>query len=278
MAAGGGIPPRWGDVHRSQTEIGAYAILVWDGHSCPSLLVLLLVSIGMPSRDTLDRKYEYHRKPPHYQKPGRPIFVTFRKSNGFPFPSDARDAVLPHCLHDHNKRYELHATVVMPDHVHLLLTPLLDEMGGPYSLPTILKLLKGTSARTVNKLLASCGPVWQEESFDHVLRSQESFQEKLEYVRQNPVRQYLAKRPEEYRWLWIKQTAGKRDTSCGEWFTVDPRSGTPAEEKRQRIENPHNLKAKVKGEGQECPSLTIYAAPNLTDTSFDTPGSCMVTP
>ena len=93
----------------------------------------------------------------------------------------------------------------MPDHVHLLLTPLQDEEGSPYALPAILKLIKGASARSINKVLGTSGPVWQEESFDHVLRSQESLQEKLEYIRQNPVRRGLVKNPEDYRWLWVEQ-------------------------------------------------------------------------
>ncbi len=93
----------------------------------------------------------------------------------------------------------------MPEHVHLLLTPLEDEEGWPNGLPAILKAIKGTSARSINKLLGSDGPVWQEESFDHVLRSQESLEEKLEYIRQNPVRRGLANKPEDYRWLWVKQ-------------------------------------------------------------------------
>ena len=49
------------------------------------------------------------------------------------------------------------------------------------------------------------GPVWQEESFDHVLRSQESLEQKLEYIQQNPVRRGLVEKPEDYRWLWIEQ-------------------------------------------------------------------------
>jgi REP element-mobilizing transposase RayT len=158
----------------------------------------------MSQQTVLDRKYEYRRKLPHYQKAGRALFVTFCKGNRNPFPPEARDAVLRHCLHDHGKRYRLHAAVVMPEHVHLLLTPLSDEKGWPYALPSILKLLKGASARSLNKLLASCGPVWQEESFDHVLRTQESFEEKLEYLRQNPVRRGLAKKPEDYPWLWVE--------------------------------------------------------------------------
>jgi hypothetical protein len=75
----------------------------------------------------------------------------------------------------------------MPDHLHILFTPLLEEKGWPYALPSILKLLEETSARSVNKLMGSRSPVGQEESLDHVLRSQESLEEKLEYLRQNPV-------------------------------------------------------------------------------------------
>lgn len=76
----------------------------------------------------------------------------------------------------------------MPDHVHLLLTPLSTDKGWPHAMPAILKSIKGTSARSVNKLMGLSGPVWQEESFDHVLRPDESFQDKFEYIRQNPVR------------------------------------------------------------------------------------------
>ncbi len=94
----------------------------------------------------------------------------------------------------------------MPDHVHLLLMPLRDEKGWPYGLPSILKALKGASARSINQLSGSNGQVWQQESFDHVLRSQESFDEKLEYIRQNPVRRGLVSRPEDYPWLWVCRT------------------------------------------------------------------------
>ena len=162
----------------------------------------------MPNR-LLDHKYEYHRNLPHYQKHGRSLFITFCKNNRTPFPPEARDAILQHCLHDHGKRYELHAAVVMPEHVHLLLTPLQDENGWPHALPAILKALKGASARSVNKLTNSAGPVWQEESFDHVLRSQESLEEKLEYILQNPVRRGLVEKPEDYKWLWVEQLAEK---------------------------------------------------------------------
>ena len=160
----------------------------------------------------LDRLYEYRRELPHYQKLARAMFVTFCKLNREPLPPEARTIILQHCVYDRGKRIHLHAVVVMPEHVHLLLTPLQDEEGWPHALPSILKLIKGVSARNINKLLKCSGPVWQEESFDHVLRSNESLAEKLEYIRQNPVRRGLVHKPEDYPWLWIEHCACGADT------------------------------------------------------------------
>ena len=161
---------------------------------------------------SLAHKYDYRRRLPHYQKADRAIFVTFRKLNRDSFAASARDVILRHCLHDDGKRYILHAAIVMPDHVHLLLTAMRDQNGWPYALPSILKLIKGVSARNVNKLLGSSGPVWQDESFDHLLRPEESFSEKLEYIRQNPVRRGLVKRAEEYPWLWVEEQEQRQRT------------------------------------------------------------------
>ena len=73
----------------------------------------------------------------------------------------------------------------MPDHVHLLLTPLRDKDGWPFPVVDILQCLKSTMAHRINHLFGISGPVWEEESFDHVLRSDESLKEKYEYIRQN---------------------------------------------------------------------------------------------
>jgi REP element-mobilizing transposase RayT len=150
------------------------------------------------------RIYEYRRRLPHFQKFDRALFVTFCKLTRDPLPDRARDLVLEHCLFEQGKRIKLHAVVIMPDHVHLLFTPLRSENGWPHPLQKILKMIKGTSARDINKLLGSGGPVWEEESFDHVLRSQESLREKIEYIRMNPVRARLVQTPDEYKWLWTE--------------------------------------------------------------------------
>jgi REP element-mobilizing transposase RayT len=150
------------------------------------------------------RRYEYRRRLPHYQKDDRPLFVTFRTLGTLTLSPEARTLALRHCLHDNGRTIRLHAAVIMPDHVHLLFTALRDHDGWTFALPEILKAIKGTSARSINKLTGRIGPVWQDESFDHVLRGNESLVETVEYIRQNPVRRGLVSKPEDYPWLWLE--------------------------------------------------------------------------
>jgi REP element-mobilizing transposase RayT len=96
---------------------------------------------------------------------------------------------------------ELIEQEVMPDHVHVLLTSLRDNAGWPFPLVDILQCCKSATAHRINRLLDVAGPIWEEESFDHVLRSQESFGEKCEYIRHNAVKGGLVSRPEDYGWL-----------------------------------------------------------------------------
>ena len=96
----------------------------------------------------------------------------------------------------------------MPDHVHLVFTPLRDGNGN-FTIPEILQGIKSASAHRINKLLGRKGEVWQQESFDHVLRREESIRAKLDYILSNPVRRGLVKNPLDYPWLW-RQTEVER--------------------------------------------------------------------
>jgi len=96
----------------------------------------------------------------------------------------------------------------MPDHVHLILTPLVDiERREVVSLTEIMKAIKGASGHFVNRRLRQRGAIWQEESFDHVLRSSESLDQKIDYVLNNPVRRGIVTDWREYRWLWHRPFA-----------------------------------------------------------------------
>lgn len=120
----------------------------------------------------------------------------------------AGDVVLDRCIYGHMKKFNLHAAVVMPDHVHSILTPLTDmKRRRIYPLYEILRTLKSCSAkscsaRAINTQTRHEGRLWQEESFDHVLRSSESLDAKVAYLLANPVRKGLARVPEEYPWIW----------------------------------------------------------------------------
>ncbi|HUU47081.1 MAG TPA: transposase [Acidobacteriota bacterium] len=129
--------------------------------------------------------------------------MTFCTRNRWHLPESVRQRVLEHCLHDHGCKIHLHCAVVMPDHVHLVYHPLPDDRGSLYPLEEILGGLKGASAHSVNRMLKRKGAVWQEESYDHVLRSTESLHEAVLYVCHNPVRRGLCSQPEDYPWLWV---------------------------------------------------------------------------
>src|SRR4029077_227479 len=90
--------------------------------------------------------------------------------------------------------YELHAFVVMPNHVHVLVTPTL-------ALRKLTKSLKGITTKRANARMALTGsPFWQEESFDHLVRNQREFEKIRSYIEENPVRAGLVRTAAEYRW------------------------------------------------------------------------------
>jgi REP element-mobilizing transposase RayT len=147
----------------------------------------------------------YRRQLPHLQVDDKPHFVTFCTDHRWVLPPSARTIVLECCLHDNGKNYDLKVAVVMPDHVHLIFTPLIDyEAMEVCSLAKIMDAIKGASAHKINKVLHREGRVWQPESLDHVLRSSENLDAKTQYVLENPVRKGLVHDWHSYPWLWLK--------------------------------------------------------------------------
>lgn len=153
-------------------------------------------------------KNSYRRGLPHLQAEGKTLFVTFNTYERWVLPESVRGLVLHHCLHDHGVKIYLHGAVVMPDHVHMVFTPLRDEDRCTYVLSEIMQGIKGASARSINKALGRKGQVWQDESFGHVLRSDESVRAKVEYICQNPIRKGLVEEENDYPWLWREWVEG----------------------------------------------------------------------
>ncbi len=102
-------------------------------------------------------KYDYRRRLPHLQKDDDPLFVTFATKYRWILPAAARDVVFECCVKENGCKFNLHAAVVMPDHVPLIYSPLRREDGWSYSLPEIMKAIKGTAAWRINHMLKRTG-------------------------------------------------------------------------------------------------------------------------
>jgi putative transposase len=129
---------------------------------------------------------------PHWTLEGSTYFVTFRTRKG-KLTVEEQEVTLRHLRDRDGDYYALIAATVMPDHVHLLLTP---KSG--WSLSRIMKGIKGVSARKINLMRSKTGKVWQVESYDRIVRDQSALIETLEYMLNNPLKQGLTEAPWNY--------------------------------------------------------------------------------
>ncbi len=106
-------------------------------------------------------------------------------------------------LHFDDQRYRLSAWVLMPNHVHLLLTP-----AASMSLSEIMKSFKSYTSHEANKILKRSGRFWMEDYFDRYVRDQKHFTSAISYIENNPVKAGLCKRPED--WLFSSAKFRKR--------------------------------------------------------------------
>ena len=96
-------------------------------------------------------------------------------------------------LHFDGTRYRLHAWCIMPNHVHVLATPL-----HGFSLSSIVHSWKSFTAKAINAALGRSGPVWFEEYFDRAIRNAEHFAAAQAYIEANPVKAGLCAAPEDW--------------------------------------------------------------------------------
>jgi REP element-mobilizing transposase RayT len=94
---------------------------------------------------------------------------------------DCRAIMNSSLMHFDGERYELGEFVVMPNHVHAIVTPLRG-----HELNRILHSWKSFTAHEFNRLLGSSGRIWHHESFDHIVRSAEQLAKFETYIRNNP--------------------------------------------------------------------------------------------
>lgn len=94
--------------------------------------------------------------------------------------------------------YKVHAYVVMPNHVHVLLEPQTE-------LRRITQGIKGTTSRRANAILKRAGqPFWQDESFDRWIRNEDEFLRVRHYIVRNPVTAGLVKMAGDWPWSSLR--------------------------------------------------------------------------
>jgi alanyl-tRNA synthetase/REP element-mobilizing transposase RayT len=173
-------------------------------------------AVSRASRDTLAATKApgpayYKRRLPHFERPWAKYMVTFTTREHRNLSPAERDVTLQTILHDAGRKYELYAACVMPDHIHLLLEPRIqtdDAEGNPvfHALTDILQTLKSVSSHRINKLAGVKGQrLWENESFDRVIRSERDLEEKFHYICRNPWDSAVAEADEDYAWLWTPQ-------------------------------------------------------------------------
>lgn len=143
------------------------------------------------------------RNLPHLQAPRATYFVTFRCRKSLTLTPEARDVVMASIAGCDGPLIDLDAAVVMPDHVHIIF-----RIARQMSLGSVLRRIKGPSALKLNRMAHRSDAVWMDESFDHVIRHETEWRDKLEYIRNNPVKRGLIREPQQYRWLFVRKITG----------------------------------------------------------------------
>lgn len=172
-----------------------------------------------------------------YQESGQSHFVTFSCYRRPPrLRSPTRCDLFVGKLEQTRKRFGLrvYGYVVMPEHVHLLLSEPDHEL-----LATALQSLKLSVSKSLPRPGAASGEparLWQSRYYDRNVRDHAEFVEKLRYIHRNPVKRGLVERPEDWPWSSFRHYA------TGEAGVVEIES-----ERTARRRNPAHVSAEKRG-------------------------------
>ena len=179
-----GVLPHW------EVVDGRYFVTLRLANSLPHRVVEDLAGIlkDASEQDFLKRSRRYFRELEHW----------LDANHGSVY---LREQAIAEVILDTFDKYErlgywhVSAATVMPNHVHAFFRC------GTLSLSRVMKRFKRYTAREANRILDRKGKrFWQREWFDHWSRSAQEDDRIISYIRNNPVRAGLVKRPEDWRW------------------------------------------------------------------------------
>jgi putative transposase len=135
-------------------------------------------------------------EPKQITRTSRTFFVTTKTSMGRALLQSDRNATLfIDVLRSYvaAKKFKVHDFVVMPDHVHLLMT-----VSGDTSIEKAVQLIKGGFSYRLKKETGYTGEIWQKGFSEVRVNDKESFARHRQYIAENPVKRGLASSPEDY--------------------------------------------------------------------------------
>lgn len=98
-------------------------------------------------------------------------------------------------LHFQNTRCLTTCFTVMPNHIHAIMKPL-----GEHELEDVLESIKGFVSRKVNRHFGRSGQLWEQESYDRIIRDEEHLYRVIQYIGRNPKKAGLS----EHQWIrWL---------------------------------------------------------------------------
>ncbi|MGD0111995.1 MAG: transposase [Armatimonadota bacterium] len=197
------------------------------------------MSGDQPERKTVSADLTISQRDlPHWQVGGATYFITFRlkghpgseaSGTGLPAsegvspvePAEAtphpltpaeRTIVMKAILFWHARKWSVDALTVMPDHVHVLATPLERSPGDWFSLTELMHSVKSFTAHRIQRHRRASGALWQSERYDRVNRDEHEFYQKATYILENAQRKGLVEYGWEYEWFWCpgKEQLGNR--------------------------------------------------------------------
>ena len=134
-------------------------------------------------------------RPKHRAQPGATYFITTNTWQRRPvfqvaeIASIVEDAIF---RYRDARKYLVHRYVVMPDHIHVILTP-----GNSTSIEKAVQLIKGGSSYVIGKAREGKFPAWHEGFTEHQIRDARDFEAHMSYIDENPVKAHV-KTPQKY--------------------------------------------------------------------------------
>ena len=145
--------------------------------------------------------------PGNVLSPARTFFVTTKTSMGRNLLQSERNAMLIVDVlrsYQADGKFEVHDFVVMPNHVHLLIS-----VPGDSTIERVMQLIKGGFSYRLRHEFAYTGEVWQRGFSETRVVDQKSYRQYKKYIAENPVKAGLAKSGEEFAFCFARLAAAK---------------------------------------------------------------------